>query len=56
MLVVSDITGKQMLSKIIDANENTQAVETNYLMPGVYRVQLRDGESLLKSLPLVIIK
>lgn len=55
-LIISDMNGRQILSKSISSNENKLTIETAGIQPGVYHVQLMDGRSLLKSMPLVIIK
>ena len=55
-LIISDMNGKQILSKSISLNENKLTIETTDMQPGVYHVQLMDGRSLIKSMPLVIIK
>ena len=49
-LIISDMNGQQILSKSISLEETAD------MQPGVYHVQLMDGRSLLKSMPLVIIK
>lgn len=55
-LIISDMNGKQILSKSISLNESTLTIQTSDMQQGVYHVQLMDGRSLLKSIPLVIIK
>jgi hypothetical protein len=56
LLIISDVTGKQKFITVINDNENSQIVETSSIAPGIYYVQLMDGSSLLKSLPLVIVR
>ena len=54
--MISDLTGKVMLIDKISLSETKQTVETSMLGQGVYNVQLKDGKSILKSIPLVVIR
>jgi hypothetical protein len=56
LMRICDANGRQRSLKSINQYSNSQLLETFSLAPGVYYVQLMDGSSLLKSVPLVIIK
>lgn len=56
VLVICDLTGKKVMETILNQNESTQTISTANLLGGIYYLQLMDGNNLLKSSPLVIIK
>jgi hypothetical protein len=57
VMTVNDISGREILSKIISSNNNSEVVETNTWAAGEYFVQLKDANNkIIKTEKVIVAK